>query len=106
MFERALVHEPCRRAEKIGGLAQVLQRGAPARRNRPKDADQRAKSRWRNQPATVTKPEKSNLRRSKLRPHCTSCPRAVPIGRCGPFAAIPCASPQALDAYQADPTLT
>ena len=28
--ERALVHDTCRRAGKVGGLAQVLQRGAPA----------------------------------------------------------------------------
>lgn len=31
MPERALVHEPCRRPGTIGGLAQVLQRGAPPR---------------------------------------------------------------------------
>ena len=56
--------------EKIGGLAQVLQRGTPAWGDRAKDADYVAQSRWRSQPAIVTKPENSTLRRSKDRSHC------------------------------------
>ena len=55
MSERTLVPEPCGRPRKDGGLAQVLQRRTPARGNRPKTADNAAQSRWRNQPATVTK---------------------------------------------------
>jgi transposase InsO family protein len=53
-------------------LAQILQRGAPARRDRPEAADYLAKSRWRSQPAIVNGPEKSNLRRSKEWSHCKS----------------------------------
>jgi len=34
--ERSLVSQSCRRTEKIGGLAHVRQRGASARRDRPK----------------------------------------------------------------------
>src|SRR5205814_10677932 len=49
----SLVHEPCRRPEKIGGLAQVLQRRTPTWGDRPTDADYVAESRWRSQPATV-----------------------------------------------------
>src|SRR5262249_26101637 len=49
----SLVHEPCRRPEKIGGLAQVLQRRTPTWSDRPTDADYVAESRWRSQPATV-----------------------------------------------------
>ena len=65
MPERALVPQPCRRRGKDGGLAQILQRGTPARGDRPKAADHVAESRWRSQPATVKKPENSTLRRSK-----------------------------------------
>src|SRR5438105_9543884 len=53
MSECSLVHEPCRRPEKIGGLAQVLQRRTPTWGDRPTDADYVAESRWRSQPATV-----------------------------------------------------
>jgi putative transposase len=35
-----------------------------------KDADYVAQSLWRSQPAIVSKPEKSTIRRSKDRPHC------------------------------------
>ena len=59
MSERTLVPEPCRRPRKDGGLAQVLQRGTPTRGDRPKDADNVAESRWRSQPATVTKGRKT-----------------------------------------------
>ena len=65
--ERPLVPEPCRRPRKDGGLAQVLQRRTPPWGDRPKDADYAAESRWRIQPATVSKPENSSLRRSKDR---------------------------------------
>src|SRR5947209_7047580 len=65
MFERPLVHEPCGRSKKIGGLAQVLQRRAPTWRDWPEDANYLAESRWRIQPATVIEPENSSLRRSK-----------------------------------------
>ena len=41
-------------------------------RDRPEDADYIAESRWRSQPATVTGPENSTLRRSNIRPHCTA----------------------------------
>ena len=60
-----------RRPEKVGGLAQVLQRGTPTRRDRQKTADHAAQSRWRNQPAIVNRPENSNLRRSKDRSQST-----------------------------------
>src|SRR5207248_5070248 len=87
MSECSLVHEPCRRPEKIGGLAQVLQRRTPTWGDRPTDADYVTKSRWRSQPATVKeagklylpaiqssaslhRPENSTCRRSKVRPHC------------------------------------
>ena len=40
--------------------------------DRSEDADYVAQSCWRNQPAIVSKPEKSNLRRSKVPPQCTS----------------------------------
>src|SRR2546423_763498 len=53
MSECSLVHEPCRRPEKIGGLAQVLQRRTPTWCDRPTDADYVAKSRGRSRPATV-----------------------------------------------------
>jgi putative transposase len=61
-WERPLVPEPCRRPRKDGGLAQVLQRRTPPWGDRPKDADYAAESRWRIQPATVSKPEKSSFR--------------------------------------------
>src|SRR5262249_39994701 len=70
MSECSLVHEPCRRPEKIGGLAQVLQRRTPTWGDRPTDADYVAESRWRSQPAVVNEPENSTRRRSKVRPHC------------------------------------
>jgi len=44
----------------------------PQQGDRSEDADYVAQSRWRNQPATVSKPEKSNLQRSKVRPQCIS----------------------------------
>src|SRR5436190_1673546 len=53
MSECSLVHEPCRRPGKIGGLAQVLQRRTSTWGDRPTDADYVAESRWRSQPATV-----------------------------------------------------
>jgi putative transposase len=37
--ERTLVHDACGRARKVGGLAQILQRGPPARGDRPQAAD-------------------------------------------------------------------
>jgi hypothetical protein len=70
MSECSLVHEPCRRPEKIGGLAQVLQRRTPTSGDRPTDADYVAESLWRSQPAIVKEPENSTRRRSKVRPHC------------------------------------
>lgn len=65
MPERALVPEPCRCPRKDGGLAQVLQRGTPARGDRPKTADNVTEPRRRSQPAAVTKAENSNRQRSK-----------------------------------------
>lgn len=56
--------------KKIGGLAQVLQRGTSPWGNRSDDADYVAESRWRSQPAIVKEPENSTRRRSKVRPHC------------------------------------
>src|SRR5215472_6646210 len=79
MSECSLVHEPCRRPEKIGGLAQVLQRRTPTWGDRPTDADYVAESRWRSQPAVVNEPENSTRRRSKVRPHCTSR-KTLPAG--------------------------
>ena len=67
MPERSLVPEPCRCPAKDGGLAQVLQRGAPARGDRAEGADHVAQSRWRSQPAIVKKPGNSKPRRSKVR---------------------------------------
>ncbi len=78
--KRPLVPEPCRRPGKVGGLAQVLQRGTPAWGDRSEDADYVAQSRWRNQPATVSMPEKSNLRRSKVRPQCTTAEALIAAG--------------------------
>ena len=72
MSERTLVPEPCRRPGKDGGLAQVLQRRTPPWGNRPKAADYVAESRWRSQPAIVSKPENSSLRRSKDGSQCKS----------------------------------
>jgi len=61
--------DPYRRAagyvDRIGGLAHVLQRGAPARCDRSESADYVAESRWRSQPAVMKEPENSSLRRSK-----------------------------------------
>src|SRR5436305_6769251 len=74
MSECSLVHEPCRRPEKIGGLAQVLQRRTPTWGDRPTDADNVAESRWRSQPATVKEAGNSTCRRSKVRPHCRGQP--------------------------------
>ena len=56
--------------KKFGGLAQILQRGASARCDRPESADYVAESRWRSQPATVIEPENSSLRRSNVGSHC------------------------------------
>lgn len=49
------------------GSVKILQRGAPAWRNRSKNADQLTESRWRSLPAMVTMPENSAHRRSKVR---------------------------------------
>src|SRR5947207_761310 len=68
--ERSLVPEPCRCAEKVGGLAQVLQRGTPTRGDRAKAPNYVAEARWRSQPATVKEPENSSLRRSRKWSHC------------------------------------
>src|SRR4051794_10315302 len=70
MFEHALVPEPCGCPGKNGGLAQVLQRRTPAWGDRAKAPDYVAQSRWRSQPAAVTKPENSTRRRSKDGSHC------------------------------------
>jgi hypothetical protein len=43
-------------------------RWTPRRRSFSSKAPTVAQSRWRTQPATVNKPKKSNLRRSKVRP--------------------------------------
>jgi transposase InsO family protein len=43
-------------------LAQVLQRGTPARGDRAKTPDYLAEPQWRSQPATVMKPENSSFR--------------------------------------------
>ena len=45
VHERPLVPDPCGRARKVGGLAQILQRGSPARGNRPQAADRVAEPR-------------------------------------------------------------
>src|SRR5436190_1535688 len=70
MFERSLVPGPCRCAEKVGGWAQVLQRGTPTRGDRAKAPNYVADARWRSQPATVKEPENSSLRRSRKWSHC------------------------------------
>jgi len=80
MSERALVHEPCRRPGKIGGLAQVLQRGAPSWGDRPDDADYATESQWRSQPAIAREPKNSTRRRSKVRPHCRGRARQLVSG--------------------------
>jgi hypothetical protein len=64
--EHTLVPEPCGRSEKVRGLAQILQRRAPTWRDRAKASDYLVEPRWRSQPATVTEPEQSNLRRSSV----------------------------------------
>ena len=51
--------------EKRWRIGQVLQRRTPSWGNRPKDADNAARSRWRSQPGIVSKAEKSNRQRSK-----------------------------------------
>jgi len=53
MSKRPPVPEPCKCAEKVRGLAQLLKRSAPAWRYRQQDADYGAESRWRSQPAIV-----------------------------------------------------
>lgn len=58
MHERALVHQPCGCARKVGGLAQILQRGAPTWRDRQQGADLIAGSLWRNQSVTVNEARK------------------------------------------------
>lgn len=63
--ERPLVHEPCRRPRKVGGLAQTLQRSPIPQRDRIQRPDCHALSRRRNQPVAVTKPENSIIRRSR-----------------------------------------
>lgn len=53
--ERPLVPDACRRRRKVGGLAQILQRGSAAWGHRQQASDLADESRWPNQPATVTK---------------------------------------------------
>jgi hypothetical protein len=53
MFKRPLVPDACRRAGKVGGLAQLLQRGSPTRRDWQQVTDLTAASRWRTQPVIV-----------------------------------------------------
>lgn len=67
--ERSLVHGPCGCARKVGGLAQRLQRGQASQRDRIQRPDRPAYSRWRSQPAAVTEPQNSSLRRSRKRAH-------------------------------------
>ena len=70
MSERALVPEPCRCPEKVGGLAQsTTTRNARMGRSARKTPITLAESRWRSQPAIVKKPENSTLRRSRKWSH-------------------------------------
>ncbi len=54
--------------EKVGGLAQILQRGEAARRHRQQGADLVAETRRRSQPVAVTKAGNSSLQRSRVGP--------------------------------------
>lgn len=74
MSECALVPNACRRGRKDGGLAQILQRGPPAWRDRAQGADLITQSRWRHQPAIVTRPGNSTFRRSREWDQSTSGP--------------------------------
>jgi hypothetical protein len=55
---------------KMEDWCQILQRGAPTWRHREQVPDHVANPRWRRQPATVKRPEKSNRRRSKEWERC------------------------------------
>lgn len=63
--ECPLVPDACGRARKVGGLAQILQRGAPTWRDRPQGTDLVDQSRWCHQSAIVRQPENCTFRRSK-----------------------------------------
>ena len=76
--ERPLVPDPCRRRRKVGGLAQILQRGAPAWGDRAQGPDLVAQSRWRRQPAIVRKPGNSTFRWSRKWYRSTSIRTAAP----------------------------
>lgn len=65
---------------KVGGLAQVLQRGTPPRGNRPDDDDYAAESRWCSQPAIAKEPKNPIRRRSKVRPHALSADTLMAAG--------------------------
>lgn len=59
--ECSLVPNACRHGQKVGGLAQILQRGAPTwRAIGHKGTDLVDQSRWRHQPAVVKQPGKSD----------------------------------------------
>lgn len=62
MPERPLVSDACGRRGKVGDLAQLLRRGSAARGHRQQAAVLAVKSRWRSQPATVTKARKLHPR--------------------------------------------
>ena len=61
--------DPCRCLRKVGGLAQVLQRGQTPRRHRVQTPDRPHEPRRRNRPAVVKKPGNSNSGRSRDRSH-------------------------------------
>ena len=98
--EAFLVPEPCRRPEKIGGLAQVLQRRTPALGDRAKAPDYVAEARWRSQPTIVKKLPAGDPKFSLSARGARLKLTVVRRNRAGHFAGIICGLPIAGEFYQ------